>query len=121
MAHPYWPFFGLRIRTPVVELRLPTDDDLVMLAELAAAGIHDPDEMPFLEAWTDRPSPQLERGVLQFVWRTRGDLVPERWHLPFIVERAGAMVGVQGVQSNDFAVRRAVETGSWLGRAHQGQ
>jgi hypothetical protein len=42
MAHPYWPLWDLVVRTPTVELRMPTDDDLVRLAQLAGAGIHDP-------------------------------------------------------------------------------
>jgi hypothetical protein len=49
------PLFGLRLRTPRLELRLPTDDELVELRELAHAGVHPPDEMPFAVAWTDAP------------------------------------------------------------------
>ena len=121
MAHPYWPLFDLRVRTPTLELRPPTDDDLVPLARLAAAGIHEPGAMPFLTPWTDLPSPEMERGVLQFTWRQRAELAPESWHLPLMVVCEGTVVGVQGIESKHFAVRRAVETGSWLGRAHQGQ
>ena len=47
------PLFGLRIRTPRLELRLPTESELNELYELAAAGIHPPGEMPFGVAWTD--------------------------------------------------------------------
>ena len=34
MGHPFWPLFDLRVRTPTLELRLPTDDDLVAIARL---------------------------------------------------------------------------------------
>ena len=44
---------ALRVRTPRLELRLPTEAELVELYELAAAGIHPPEEMPFSVAWTD--------------------------------------------------------------------
>ena len=91
------------------------------LASLAAAGIHDPAVMPFNVPWTDQPSPQLERGVLQWAWRTRGSWSPEEWSLGLMVVRDGEPVGVQGMDARRFAVLRTVTTGSWLGRAHQGQ
>ena len=53
MGSPYWPLFDLRITTPRVELRPPTDEDLFALASLAAAGVHDPDFMPFAIPWTE--------------------------------------------------------------------
>ncbi len=43
----------LRLRTERLELRLPTDDELVELFRVAERGIHPPDEMPFAVAWTD--------------------------------------------------------------------
>jgi len=113
--------FDLRLRTPTLELRPPTDDDLVPLAQLAAGGIHEPGAMPFLTPWTDQPSPNMERGVFQFNWRIRAEMTPESWHLAFMVVRDGTVVGAQSIESREFAVRRAVETGSWLGRAHQGR
>lgn len=120
MALAHWPLFDLRIRTPRLELRLPTDDDLGALATLAAAGIHDPQHMPFSVPWTDQPSPALERGVLQWGWRRRAALTSERWTLPFVVVRDDQPVGVQDLSADSFAVLWQVGTGSWLGRAHQG-
>ena len=71
MGHPLWPLFDLRVRTGDLELRLPADDDLVELAQIAKAGIHPPDETPFAVPWTDVPSPQFERSFLQFHWSSR--------------------------------------------------
>jgi RimJ/RimL family protein N-acetyltransferase len=119
--HPYWPFFDLRVRTPRVELRYPNDDDLVELAALAARGVHPPDFMPFTAPWTDVPSPEMERNALQWHWRTRADLTPDRWGLLFVTVEDGAIVGTQGLQAKDFAVTRTVSSGSWVGMAHQGQ
>ncbi len=48
-----WPLFQLRLQTPMLELRLPTDSDLADLASLAAAGVHDPEDQPFAVPWTD--------------------------------------------------------------------
>ena len=121
MPHPYWPLFGLRVRTPRLELRPPTDEDLVDLARVAAAGVHEPGTMPFAVPWTDHPSPHLEREVLQWHWRCRAEWTPARWHVDLGVWHEGELVGAQGVNASDFAVARAVSTGSWLGRAHQGR
>src|SRR5687767_14192590 len=69
MAHPYWPFFDLRVRTPRIELRPAcSTEDITELARLAAAGIHPPEFMPFSMPWSDAPSPELERGAIQHYW-----------------------------------------------------
>jgi RimJ/RimL family protein N-acetyltransferase len=121
MNTPRWPFFDLRIRTPHVELRYPDDDAVAALATLAAQGIHDPAAMPFLVPWTDVPSPQLERNTVQYHWRMRAELTAAAWNLPFAVYRDGNLVGQQTLAAHEFATLRTVDTGSWLGRAHQGQ
>ncbi|HSL56210.1 MAG TPA: GNAT family protein [Acidimicrobiales bacterium] len=121
MAHRHWPLFDLEVRTPRLELRLPTDDELCDLADLAAAGVHDPASMPFQVPWTDAEPPALQRGVLQWGWRNRAEWTPERWNLALGVFVDGRIVGVQDVGASRFALTRAVSTGSWLGLAHQGR
>lgn len=121
MGNPFWPLFDLRIRTPRVEIRLPSDDDLVALAHLAKRGVHDQDSMPFLKAWTDEPSPQLERGVLQWGWRHRAEWDADKWSFTGAVFVNGEVVGVQDLMATDFAVLRSVKTGSWLGIENQGK
>ena len=116
-----WPLFGLRIRTHPIELRLPTDDELLELLELALDGIHDPAEMPFAIAWTDLPRPAFERNFLQHHWAMRGAWSPERWQLNLMAVADGRVVGAQTVRADDFAIHRSVHTGSWVGRRYQGQ
>ena len=116
-----WPLFGLRLRTEHLELRMPTDDDVVELLEVAKAGIHPPDEMPFGMAWTTVKSPAFDRSFMQHYWRTRGAWSPEAWFLNFMVVRDGRPIGAQHVDAEEFAILRTVHTGSWLGRAYQGR
>src|SRR6185436_7452016 len=71
VTHPLWPLFDLRIRSEHLVLRLPTDDELVDLAELARSGIHGEDEMPFGVPWSTRPSPKFEIGFVQHHWGMR--------------------------------------------------
>ncbi|MGY6502165.1 MAG: GNAT family N-acetyltransferase [Acidimicrobiales bacterium] len=117
----HWPLFDLRIRSERLELRLPTDDELGQLGDLAAAGIHDPDAMPFLVPWSRAASPALERGMMQHHWQHRTAWTPESWELSLGVFVDGTIVGNQAVAGRQFAVSRTVSSGSWLGRAHQGQ
>jgi len=121
MAHPDWPLFDLRVRTPRLELRPPTDDDVEALAELAARGVHDPEFMPFEIPWTDAPEPELRRSALQFHWRQRAQWSPDDWHLPFAIIEGGEVVATQGISAAGFRAVGSVETGSWVGRAHQGR
>ena len=121
MSHPLSPLFDLRLRTPNLELRIPTDDDLVELCEVARRGVHDQDYMPFTEPWTRRPSPQFEREFARWFWRCRVEASPERWHLNLVAFFDGRPIGTQDLEAVDFLRRRVVETGSWLGKEFQGK
>ncbi|TDC26269.1 N-acetyltransferase [Streptomyces sp. 8K308] len=121
MLTDYWPLAGLRVTTPRLELRLPTTDELVQLAELAGEGVHPPEEMPFLFPWTDLPPPERGRSVLQYQWRMLGQWTPENWALELAVFHEGRPVGIQSLTARNHATLRQVESGSWLGRAHQGK
>ncbi len=116
-----WPFAGLRISTPMLELGYPDDDDLAALAHLAAEGIHDPDFMPFVVPWTRAEPPALQRNVLQHGWGRRASLTRDDWSLPFAARVDGQLVGVQDLFAKQFAVRRTVESGSWLVRRVHGR
>jgi RimJ/RimL family protein N-acetyltransferase len=117
----WWPLAELRLLTPRLELRLATDCDLDELADLAAAGVHDPEVQPFGVPWTDVSPDERARGTVLYHWSQRGAWKPEHWSLDLVVVRNGAVVGMQAMGATDFAVLREVSTGSWLGQAHQGQ
>lgn len=116
-----WPMFGLVLRTPRLELRLPSPEQLAALGELAADGIHDPAVMPFVVPWTDAPPLERARSVLQYQWSVWGSWTPRKWTLELVVLAGGEVVGLQGAGGTDFAVTREVSTGSWLGLRHQGR
>ena len=118
-GHP-WPLYDLRITTDRLELRLPTDEELLQLIEVARKGIHDPSEMPFGIAWTDVPSPAFERSFMQYHWGSRANWAPSNWTLDLGVWADGRLVGTQGMRAKEFAMYRSVGTGSWLGREFQG-
>ena len=116
-----WPPFGLRIRSERLVLRLPLDAELPALIDVARAGIHPPGEMPFGIAWSTAPSPAFERGFLAHHWAARATWQPDAWALHLLVELDGRPVGAQSIMAEGYPTYRMVHTGSWLGRAYQGQ
>jgi RimJ/RimL family protein N-acetyltransferase len=118
-GHP-WPLFGLRLRTPRLELRLPTDDDLLELARVARAGVTDEGQTFFAVPWDALPSPAFERQFLMHWWSVRGGWNPRNWSLGLAVVADGRPIGIQDMVGRDFSVRRTVVTASWLGRSKQG-
>lgn len=121
MLIDHFPLIGLRLTTPRLELRLPDPEELAALAEVAAAGVHDPDYMPFVTPWTRAPKDELCREVIQSSWETLGRWQPEKWRLGLAVFLDGAPIGVQSIRAEDFGIARQVESGSWLGLAHHGK
>ncbi|MBV9921018.1 MAG: GNAT family N-acetyltransferase [Pseudonocardia sp.] len=117
----HWPLRHLVLRTPRLELRPDDDAGLHELVEVAYDGVHPPAEMPFGVAWTDADPRYLGRGVLQYYWSERAALGPARWSIHFLVRLDGRVVGTQRLGARDFAVTRDVDTGSWIGRRHQGK
>ncbi|HEX5496429.1 MAG TPA: GNAT family protein [Mycobacteriales bacterium] len=121
----HWPLFELRLRTPELELRVPTPEDLEALADLAAEGVHDPAVMPFIEPWTDAEPAARARSVLQWHWRCWSEWSQRNWRLEFAVladtDEGRRVVGSQAVCAKEFSVLREVLTGSWLGRRFQGR
>jgi RimJ/RimL family protein N-acetyltransferase len=112
------PLTRLRLRTPRLELRVANVTELRALYRVAEAGIHDPAEMPFGVAWTD------DLNEAPFVAHHLDGLAqsrPEHWNVILVAFCDGQPVGAQSVRGERFAERRTVDTGSWLGRGHQGQ
>lgn len=120
-AVDHWPLFGLRVRTPRLELRYPDDDLAAEVAELAVRGIHPPGYRPFLRLWDEVPPPHQQRNTLQHLWKARSSWTPESWDCTLAAVADGRVIGLQTMGGAEFATRRTVGTGSWLGLAHQGR
>jgi RimJ/RimL family protein N-acetyltransferase/ribosomal protein S18 acetylase RimI-like enzyme len=112
------PLTGMRLRTPRLELRLGTAAELRELYRVAAAGIHDPAEMPFAVPWTDSLA---EDSFLAFHRECLADWRPDAWSLNLVAFHDGRPIGSQGIEGGSVTSSRTVSTGSWLGRAWQGR
>lgn len=121
METRHWPLYGLRLTTPRLELRLPDVELLDRLATVAANGVHAPTSMPFTVPWTDAEPEDRARGVFQHVLRSIAEWRPDAWTLSLAVTHDGKVIGRQDLSADGFPVLKEVETGSWLGLAHQGK
>jgi RimJ/RimL family protein N-acetyltransferase len=117
----FWPLFDLVVRTPRLELRLPREDEFAAIVELVDGGIHEPDTMPFFVPWTDVEPARRARETAQWLWQHRANWSPDKWTFTAGVFVGGRPIGIQDIGAENFRAVRTVETGSWLGRAHQGQ
>jgi RimJ/RimL family protein N-acetyltransferase len=120
-ASRHWPFFDLELRTPRLTLRYVDDDCAAALMDLASAGVHDPDEMPFSVPWTRHEPPYLGQQGMQHFWAMRAGLTPADWTVQFGVYEGNLLLGTQGITGKSFQVTRTVETGSWLALSEQGR
>jgi len=106
----------IRLRTPRLELRLPTEDELVELFRIAEGGIHPPEEMPFLVPWTDDLNLDAFLAFHHGCWES---WTKERWSLNLVAFRDARPIGTQGIEAENFATTRTVTSGSWLGKPDQ--
>jgi len=116
-----WPPYRLRLRAGDLQLTVISDDDVPGLVDLALAGIHAPDVMPFSTPWTLVGPDKLPVEMIRYFSSVRAGFAPEAFELLFAVRVGGELVGTQGLHSRDFPVTKTLETGSWLGLAHQGR
>ena len=121
MLTDHWPLRRLRLTTERLVLRLPDEEELAALADVAASGVHKPGERPFLTPWTNLPPDERARSVLQGHWSSLASWTPQDWELQLGVFRDGTPLGIVALRAQDFAVLREVKTWSWLGLAHHGQ
>lgn len=121
MIEEHWPLFGLRLHTPRLELRLPGLDDLAQLAEVAAAGVHDPSRQPFAVPWTEGTPTEVARNTMQWHWSMWGRWTAADWSLNLVTLAGGRVIGTQAIDAKQFATLREVGTGSWLGQEWHGQ
>jgi len=117
----FWPPFGLVVRTRRLEWRLPREDEFAAIVELADQGIHDPATMPFFVPWTDVEPVERARSSAQHLWRHRANWSADRWTFTGAAFVNGEPIGMQDMAAEHFQAVRSVESGSWLGRAHQGR
>ena len=115
-----WPPYAVRLVAGDLLLTVVSDADIPGVVELALAGIHEPGQMPFSVPWTEDDPAELPANNVRYYSRVRAAFSPEKFDLVFAVRRHGELLGIQAIHTQDFAVTRTAETGSWLARRAQG-
>lgn len=112
MSNPYWPMFGIRLSTPDLELRHLTEADLATLVSILPP---DAEQDPASTTYAGLDDAR-NRGVVvhQDYWRARGTWTTESWELSFGVFLDGELLGYQGLEGDDFARLRTVDSSSFL-------
>jgi RimJ/RimL family protein N-acetyltransferase len=100
-----WPLHRLVLRTPDLELRGMTEAWAEELAQRVPADLESHPALAHFSPGAD---------VLQAYWRNAGLWLPTDWVAEFVVLHAGTAIGLQALEGKDFAVRREVDTHSWL-------
>jgi RimJ/RimL family protein N-acetyltransferase len=116
-----WPLLTLRLTTPRLVLRYPSDDELATLALVASAGVHEPGERPYLTPWTEGTPQQTALHVVQQHWSRRGQWTPDDWALELAVFTNDQPIGMVALRGREFVALREVKTESWLGLDHHRQ
>ena len=116
-----YPPFALTLATPRLVLRPLRDGDIPAAVEAAASGIHEQGRNPFGTPWAESPPDQLGPTMGRWYWQCRANSTPESWSLILGIWHGETFLGCQDVEAKDFAVRRTVNTGSWLRRTAHGR
>ena len=116
MLADIWPTYKIRINTPRLMLKLPSEAELAELAGVAATGVHAENERPFLVPWAERSAKDRARHILREHWSQLSSWRPASWQLGLgLFLHTGQPVGQATLRAKDFAVTREVATESWLG------
>lgn len=104
--------FGIRLSTPDLELRHLTEADLATLVSILPP---DAEQDPASTTYAGLDDAR-NRGVVvhQDYWRARGTWTTESWELSFGVFLDGELLGYQGLEGDDFARLRTVDSSSFL-------
>jgi RimJ/RimL family protein N-acetyltransferase len=119
MSSPHWPLDGLRIRTPDLLLRPLTEADLGALADLLPDDVEQDPAAYRFEGLTAAANRAVV--VHQEYWRARGGWRAESWALGLGIFADGRLVGQQGLEGDDFAALRTVDSFSFLAPEARGR
>ncbi len=110
------PTLGLRIVTPRIELRVPSDLEALALAE-AAEGLGD--GRSNFAGWDTLTGDELTLSMLRSALVARDLGGPDQWKLWLAAFADGDVVGHYALTAEHFGVLRQVETSIWVSPAHQ--
>ncbi|WP_323096881.1 GNAT family N-acetyltransferase [Intrasporangium sp. YIM S08009] len=107
-----WPLHGIRLAMADLDLRVMTEADLPEVCDVLPPDL---ELNPHATTYAGLDVPANRRAVVvQGYWRALGMWSPEDWALPFVVRRAGRIIGGQWLEGPDYRADRTVDSSSWL-------
>ncbi len=114
-----WPLHGIRLTTPDLALTAMAEPDLPLVLSLLPADL---DLNPHATTYAGLGREANRRAVvMQGYWRALGLWSPSDWMLPFVVRRAGEVIGVQWLEGPDYLTDHTVDSSSWLVPGERGR
>src|SRR3954453_2028298 len=119
MRNGHWTMFDIRLVTPDLVLRPVTEADLAALSDILPDSAEQNPASTTYAGLTE----SANRAVIlhQDYWRAVGSWRPESWELGMAVFRGEELIGFQGLEGDDFARLRTVDSSSWLAGAAGGE
>lgn len=112
------PLRRLRIHTPDLILRLPTDAEIWDLAARSVGRIITAGKEHYLGPWASVGSPRYELDFWRYHVDALSQITADRWTLNFCAYSAldddGLAIGQTSLSGEDFLIAKTVSTGSWL-------
>jgi RimJ/RimL family protein N-acetyltransferase len=117
MSTPHWPLLDLRITVGDLELRPLVEADLTDVVRAIPADLELNPALPGFAV----PDPVQPAVVTHLeYWRAYGTWSIESWNFYLAARRDGELLGLQGLEGDDFPTLRTVDTSSWLVAAARG-
>jgi RimJ/RimL family protein N-acetyltransferase len=112
----------LRITTPRLILRIPTNEEVTALAQIALEGIQPKGEPHFQsDELYDKSLDKIESFLREHVNKNIVEWNKKNWQLPFAIFSEDKPIGMITVYAKDFPIAGGFGCGYWLGIAHQGK
>lgn len=117
-----YPQYRLIIKTPRLELKIPTELEILDLAKVAEEGIQIPDEPHFQdESLYNKPAEIIKLNLVESIIHNIQDWDKDNWQLPLGVFYENKPIGMQTIYAKQFPIARGFGCGYWIGLKYQGK
>ena len=119
--HKFKSLYQIIIKTPRLELRIPNEDEIVKLAELASGGVHKAGKEYYNADWLRVQFPNNKEILSLWIQKDLKNWDIDNWSFLFAAFYQKTPIGMQHIFSKNFVKTRTFGTGVWLGLEYQGQ
>lgn len=112
-------FKDLKVKTPLIQLRVGTPSELTQLGEVAEKFVVSPSQLGlksnFRSEWDGLPPSKRNAFIVERQQMAWENFSLKKWNFPFIVFCEGEVIGEVFLRSQNFRENRIFSTVGWLG------